>query len=110
MATPRNVTPLVQALRNALLGRKYKNHLRFEGLMVPRTQPSPNLPEGVSHKLSVNSYCERDGRRELQPPDTVYAWTKTLLASGEEGQVPARKKPVTPGFVFNWETGRPQAN
>ncbi|KAL8570639.1 hypothetical protein ACOMHN_039076 [Nucella lapillus] len=110
MATPRNITPLMQGLRNILLGRKYKNHLRFEGKIAERTQEPPNLPLGISHKLSANSYEGRDGRRELAPPETIFSGGRSLLASGEEGKAPGLRKPVTPGFMYNWETGKPQAN
>ncbi|KAK7100457.1 NADH dehydrogenase [ubiquinone] 1 alpha subcomplex subunit 7-like isoform X2 [Littorina saxatilis] len=103
MAAPRNITPLLAKLRDALIGRKYKNHLRFEGTIVARTQDPPNLPEGVSHKLSDNYYLTRDGRREVAPPEVIYTASRQLLESGEEGKVPALSKPVTPGHTHNWD-------
>merc|ERR1719391_28299 len=106
MAAPRGLTPFLAALRDRLIGRKYKNHLRFEGVKIAeRTQEPPNLPKGVSHKLSANYYFTRDGRREVTPPEVVYSARQQLLESGEgtEGQVPALKKPVTPGKPYNWD-------
>ncbi|KAK7492886.1 hypothetical protein BaRGS_00015833 [Batillaria attramentaria] len=110
MAAPRNLTPLMQKIRDALIGRKYKNHLRFEGMIIAaRTQPPPNLPDGVSHKLADNYYCTRDGRRELTPPEAVYTGGQQLLAAGEEGATPGVKKAVTPGPAFNWDLETPHS-
>jgi len=82
---PRDVTPVLQALRNFFLGRKLTSQLRYEtmGGFVTRNQPQPNIPVGPHDKLSNNRYYQRDGRREAIPP-TLIASNSTLksLESG----------------------------
>ncbi|XP_038048510.1 NADH dehydrogenase [ubiquinone] 1 alpha subcomplex subunit 7-like [Patiria miniata] len=101
-------SPIIQALRNFLSGRNLqgKLQLRYAPEVAPRTIPEPNLPDGVSHKLSANYYCSRDGRRESKPATLVYSSVKRLAEpKPTEGssEVPAVRKPVTPGTMPTWE-------
>ena len=86
MAT-REVGPLLQRMREVLLGRKHMNNLRFPQVVATRDwdKVTPNLPPGPSHKLSANGYYTRDGRREVNPP-TVLA-DGTMVRDGQIGCV-----------------------
>lgn len=108
----REVAPLVQAIRNFLLGRDPKIALRFKWQQSSHPGPEPNLPEGPSHKLSGNYYFTRDGRREVKPP-TVLAdasGVKSLEAGAVEGTdavaaAPAAsggKKSKAPGAMYRY--------
>ncbi|XP_045487004.1 NADH dehydrogenase [ubiquinone] 1 alpha subcomplex subunit 7 [Pieris rapae] len=99
---PRDLSPFMQAFRNYLLGRKHTNALRFEPFLAARTQPPPQIPDGVSHKHAHNYYCTRDARREVAPPLEIS--TKLLTTGAEKGEArtAATTRP-TPGKLFNWD-------
>jgi len=110
MATrPRNVTPLIAFIRDTLSGRKLQSVHRFEGEIASRTQPPPVLPDGPSHVVSKNWYCDRDGRRKSQPPTNLYV-AKALPSGQKDSTAPAAVKLTTPkpGFGYNWATGGPE--
>ena len=48
-----------------------------------RTGPSPELPEGCTHKLSYNYYHTRDGRRFASPPVVPYDAGQKFISPGE---------------------------
>ena len=105
---PRDVSPLVQKLRNFLLGRQHTNALRFEEGVSARTQPPPDLPEGPAHKLSANYYYARDGRREVRPPTLLADSTPALSAGSAQAitggsSAEGGKKPPTPGRIWQWD-------
>jgi len=106
---PRDVSPLVQKLRNFLLGREHNNALRFGEGLSARTQPPPNLPEGPAHVLAANYYCSRDGRREVKPPAVLADLGRIAIAAGggegtsSESVSSARKKLPTPGKPWQWD-------
>uniref|UniRef100_I4DN45 NADH dehydrogenase [ubiquinone] 1 alpha subcomplex subunit 7 n=1 Tax=Papilio polytes TaxID=76194 RepID=I4DN45_PAPPL len=98
----RDVSTSIQIIRNFLLGRKFKIALRFQPLMAPRTQPQPELPDGVTHKHAHNYYYTRDGRREVAPPLDL---TQQLLTDGAQKGEPktASVKVPRPGNVHLWD-------
>jgi len=100
----RNLSPVLQIMRNFLLGRKHVPEtasLRYSPLVSARTQDPPVLPEGDAHQLSANAYCKRDGRRLAEPPQIISDSTTKQIASGEKAL--AAKGPVTPGKYWQWD-------
>ncbi|KAL0818210.1 hypothetical protein ABMA28_008715 [Loxostege sticticalis] len=98
----RDISAPLQAFRNFLLGRKHNNALRFGPLLAARTQPPPEIPDGVSHKHAHNYYYTRDGRREVAPPADV---TKLMLEASSDKGAPKQAANVrpTPGQVYAWD-------
>ncbi|XP_026314279.1 NADH dehydrogenase [ubiquinone] 1 alpha subcomplex subunit 7-like [Hyposmocoma kahamanoa] len=98
----RDISPIMQAIRNFLLGRKHTLALRFEPLVSARTQPPPQIPDGVSHKHSHNYYYTRDARREVTPPLDV---TQQLLEASSDKGEPKKlaNVPRTPGKIYHWD-------
>ncbi|KAJ8713006.1 hypothetical protein PYW08_008310 [Mythimna loreyi] len=98
----RDISPVMQKLRDFLLGRKHTNALRFEPLLADRTQPPPQIPDGSSHKHAQNYYYTRDGRREVAPPMDL---TKKLLVASDDKGAPKTAANVrpTPGPVYQWD-------
>ncbi|KAL4711920.1 hypothetical protein ACJJTC_006089 [Scirpophaga incertulas] len=98
----RDISVILQGFRNFLLGRKHTNALRFEPLLSPRSQPPPQIPDGVSHKHAHNYYYTRDARREVAPPADV---TKVLLGSSSDKGAPKQATNIhpTPGKIFQWD-------
>ncbi|CAH0595377.1 unnamed protein product [Chrysodeixis includens] len=98
----RDISPVMQKFRDFLLGRKHTNALRFEPLIADRTQPPPQIPDGVSHKHAQNYYFTRDARREVAPPVDL---SKKLLeaSSDKEGAKQAANVRPTPGPVYQWD-------
>merc|ERR1712127_385489 len=82
---PRDVSSIIQKLRQVFNGgREFKSHVRFEGKnFEPRTQPKPNLPNGVSHKLANNYYFGRDARRTSMPNQTIYVAGQQSVAAAK---------------------------
>ena len=87
---PREVSNILQKFRTLLFsGRKFQTHLRHEGItQVPRTQPPPNIPGGVNHKLRDNYYYNRDARRTSVPPEVIYV-NKSLAPPAAQEQLKA---------------------
>ncbi|XP_063388759.1 NADH dehydrogenase [ubiquinone] 1 alpha subcomplex subunit 7-like [Cydia fagiglandana] len=98
----RDISPIMQAVRNFLLGRKHTNALRFEPFLADRTQPPPAIPDGVAHKHSQNYYYTRDARRDVVPPIDV---TKVLIEASSDKGAPKKAATVapTPGKLYQWD-------
>ncbi|KJE95897.1 hypothetical protein CAOG_06291 [Capsaspora owczarzaki ATCC 30864] len=64
---------------------------RYQGVnIVSRSQPLPNLPPGVAHKLSKNYYWNRDDRRAFTPSKVIgNATSQPLLTSETAAAAPA---------------------
>uniref|UniRef100_A0A068WKQ0 NADH dehydrogenase [ubiquinone] 1 alpha subcomplex subunit 7 n=1 Tax=Echinococcus granulosus TaxID=6210 RepID=A0A068WKQ0_ECHGR len=98
------LTPFMARIRDFFLMRKYNNAQRYEDLSSKRTQPPPNLPPGVTHKMSGNYYYTRDVRRECSPPTEIFSAGPKQITGGES-QAPTRPliTDFTPGFKHNWD-------
>ncbi|XP_076043400.1 NADH dehydrogenase [ubiquinone] 1 alpha subcomplex subunit 7-like [Oratosquilla oratoria] len=110
MSKARDVAPILQRIRSFLLGREHTTAHRMEGFYAARTQPDPNLPPGVSHKLSANYYYSRDGRRKVHPAEVLAenegGEVKLLAAAEEEGAVAVTTRlPKTPGPNYQYDSG-----
>ncbi|EDV32758.1 uncharacterized protein Dana_GF22195 [Drosophila ananassae] len=102
-ALRRDVSPFIQRLRAFLLGREHNLALRFEDGVADRTQPQPVLPDGPSHLYSANYYCQRDGRREVNPPIDLVAQQQQLEAEAAGAAKASTSKLPTPGKVYSWD-------
>lgn len=87
---PRDISTFLQKFRKmCFAGREFQSHVRHEGVnVVARTQPLPNIPGGVNHKLRNNYYYSRDARRTSRPPEMIYV-NKTLAPPQAQEQLKA---------------------
>ncbi|XP_046682782.1 NADH dehydrogenase [ubiquinone] 1 alpha subcomplex subunit 7-like [Homalodisca vitripennis] len=99
---PRQVSPVIAAIRNFFLGRKHDTPLRYADYYAARTQPPPDLPEGPHHRFSANYYYSHDARREVSPPAVLASYQKQIAAP-ESKDVAASGGPKTPGKVYHWD-------
>ncbi|VDM31318.1 unnamed protein product [Hydatigera taeniaeformis] len=98
------LTPFMEWFRDFFLMRKYNNAQRYEDLMARRTQPPPNLPPGVAHKMSENYYYTRDVRRQCGPPVQVFnAGPKQITEGGSHAAASPLFTDFTPGSKHNWD-------
>lgn len=105
----RDVHPLLAGIRDFLLGRLYKTHLRIPTEQSPRPGPPPVLPESSYLTIAGNHYYKRDVRREVGPPNTIPLGqpTKQITAGGKDHQVDQALKlsggAPLPGRRFQWK-------
>ncbi|KAK5646807.1 hypothetical protein RI129_005271 [Pyrocoelia pectoralis] len=99
----RDVSPLIQKLRNFLGGRKVTLSLRLQKDIASRSPDPPNLPDGPSHLLNKNYYYTRDARREVQPPPVVAPQTVIAASASGKSTCENRNKCVRPGPVHMWD-------
>lgn len=64
----RDVSSGFQALREFLLGRKYKFHNRFAAIISPRSIPPPDIPRGPEVKYANQWYANRNALNSVKPP------------------------------------------
>ncbi|KAL0130849.1 hypothetical protein PUN28_002453 [Cardiocondyla obscurior] len=96
----RNVTPLIQFIRDVCRGRKVVMAHRWTDCQAKRTQPPPKIPGGPYDKTSQIYYYPRDARREVQPPLLISKLSKQIEAK----ESVADKNYITPGKTYNWSS------
>ncbi|CAK9302182.1 unnamed protein product [Gordionus sp. m RMFG-2023] len=79
--SPAVYSTFILNLINWLIGRKFNNNMRYTKYVSSRSEPDPNLPPGPHAKLSENYYFQRDGRREINPPEEIFPIKKNLTYS-----------------------------
>jgi len=60
------------------------NQQRFPADQSARTQPQPNVPGGIHHRLAQNYYLDHDARRAVEPPKVLSDDGKILIAAAEQ--------------------------
>ncbi|CAH2982146.1 unnamed protein product [Chilo suppressalis] len=64
----RDVSILLQEIRNFLLGRKHTLHPRFPLKVSPRSIPPADIPRAPEYKYSNQYYYERNAFDSVKPP------------------------------------------
>ncbi|XP_054707598.1 NADH dehydrogenase [ubiquinone] 1 alpha subcomplex subunit 7-like [Uloborus diversus] len=107
---PRDLSPFLRWFRKILLGREFKNSLRFQDKVATRSPEAPILPDGPSHKLSENYYFTRDARHTARPPLVLSAGIqKKAVTDGMKGDTASKAvasktlKTILPGISYKWQ-------
>ncbi|EEB17263.1 NADH-Ubiquinone oxidoreductase B14.5A subunit [Pediculus humanus corporis] len=95
MAAKRDVSFVVQKIRDFFLKKKNVNALRFRDELSSRTQPPPILPDGPNHKL--------DSRREVTPNCIIYEGCSVPKLEEQTKKLECGKNAV-PGKVYLWDS------
>lgn len=103
MAAKRDVSFVVQKIRDFFLKKKNVNALRFRDELSSRTQPPPILPDGPNHKLAANYYYTRDSRREVTPNCIIYEGCSVPKLEEQTKKLECGKNAV-PGKVYLWDS------
>ncbi|CAG9768101.1 unnamed protein product [Ceutorhynchus assimilis] len=93
-----DVSPILQKLREFLLGRKHTLHTRSPELWASRSVPPPNLPDGDAHKLKDNYYFSRNIRGQVKPPEIISGRAKKIVDVCK-----ADIEKITPGKLWRWD-------
>lgn len=64
----RDVSTVLQRIRELLLGRKHTLHLRFPKAIAPRTIPPVDLSRNLDSKYSEQYYYTRSAMDSVKPP------------------------------------------
>ncbi|KAI1285459.1 NADH dehydrogenase [ubiquinone] 1 alpha subcomplex subunit 7 [Halotydeus destructor] len=102
--TPRDITPVLQKIRDFCIGRTWNRdgQLRRAEDMSPRPGPQPNLPSGPAAKLSANYYYTRDARRESKPPLVLLTAQKQIGSGVEKAKLQTSNSSPHPGKPYHW--------
>ncbi|XP_028173170.1 basic proline-rich protein-like [Ostrinia furnacalis] len=99
----RDVSVLLQAIRNFLLGRKHTLHPRFPWKVAARSIPPPDIPRGPEYKYSNQYYHQRNPFESVKPPVVA----PVGLGGSKQGKMKAESVPIsglpTPGATWWWD-------
>ncbi|KAK4880349.1 hypothetical protein RN001_008495 [Aquatica leii] len=98
----RDVSPMLQKLRNFLAGRDMLLAVRFPHEVATRSPNLPNLPTGPYDCIHANYYYPRDARREVQPPPVIAP--QNQLPAGSSNKATVKSKLPTPGEIHLWDS------
>ncbi|KAL4717288.1 hypothetical protein ACJJTC_017175 [Scirpophaga incertulas] len=108
----RDVSILLQTLRNFLLGRKHTLHQRFPSNVAPRSIPKPDIPRGPEYKYSKQYYYKRNAFDSVKPPIVApVAECQPMRRDSVKSTSTSTTKPVsvsftslpTPGTPWLWD-------
>ncbi|KAL0821201.1 hypothetical protein ABMA28_005810 [Loxostege sticticalis] len=98
----RDVSVLLQAIRNFLLGRKHTLHPRFPCKVSARSIPCPDIPRSPEDKYSAMYYHQRNPFQSVKPPVVapVALGNKKEKIKPESVKLPGLP---TPGAPWWWD-------
>ncbi|XP_014363312.1 uncharacterized protein LOC106714722 [Papilio machaon] len=101
----RDVSTVLQRLRDFLLGRKHTLHLRFPQAVAPRTIPPVDLPRNLDNKYSEQYYYTRSAMDSVKPPVVapIALGSKSNVSSCSGKPSVSFESAPTPGPSWWWD-------